>query len=219
MGICGELVIINSQRLKEEVLPAFLDGYNNSFVKTQRAKFIEEVYITERQRPSFEHIELIFRQLDSNYLFSNIEKNFTKSSVYSNGDWNYEDLVTFFEFVLRNTCYEKSYKFGTSLITLGQLSTRPFNIGNYLINKLSNPDCFWCHKYGNKRGCEGIQGWLYEDELILLEGKIKTIGFYEDGLIDNEEIENTVSKLRMYLQESLQLNKGVLWGGDLRWFY
>lgn len=85
---------------------------------------------------------------------------------------NYEDLVTFFESVLSNTCYEKSYKFGTSLITLAKLSTIPFNVGNYLTNKLSNLDCFWCHKDGSKRGSEGIQGWLYEEELILLEGKV-----------------------------------------------
>jgi hypothetical protein len=221
MGSISYLVIIDSKILEEKVLPSFREGVKNTFIEEQRIKFIDEHYKDERYyRPSFTNLDGVLENLHTNSIFANFEKGFSifNGSLVSehprdidiNSDyWSHEDLVLFFEFVLTNNCFEESYTFGRQLSTLGSLSTIPFNVGNFLIHKLSNLDSFWCLNN------EGVQGWLTDKELVLLKDKINTIGYYEEGLIDDENMEEIVVRLREYLNVALNSKKGVLWGQDL----
>lgn len=226
MGAWGGLAIFNYDKFLTEIIPALKSGEDHPLVKSE----IEKINSQDRnlsRSPKFQNLETIINTFNDELNITSIGNEFVFSEgkiiekienfdFQNSNYWDYWDLVRLVELIITRNCIEYVTNFGLKNNCLNLFSEIKDNVGMELINVLSTKGNYWRHSGGG--WSEGIHGWLDKEETKLFSLVVDEIKPQKDYL-DDERLPLRLNSLKLMIKEAARLDKGVIWGADLKILY
>lgn len=204
MGVYACLYVFDDKILHEEIKPLLQNlEYKNLLDNYLYTHFSNKNIQTEVVQQSSLFLDDEFKNLECN---QRLPKNM-----------DYELYCSIFRNLIISKCLlqEPTLRIGKSSLKnrfidkFRQSEWQPPSFAFEMLKKLDGP-IFWTHNSGGYH--EGIRGWIDATETALLLEDLDNLDFNREhqSYYDNEML-----ALRIFLEYAVNLNKGILNGGDL----
>jgi len=207
MGVYACLYIFEDKTFYKEVVPLLKEESQTIFLQS----YIDTYF--SHQNLSASSIQEKSKDLDED--FKNIENH-----KKQNKDSDYENYCSLLEHLVVSKClpdrptlrigkYSLKYRF---LDNTKEFEWQPDSFAFEMLKKLDGTT-YWTHSSGGYH--EGIRGWIDHEEAALMLEDLDSVAFNSEYQKFYEDEEKA---LREFLEQAVSLGKGILNGGDLRFF-